>query len=272
MLNSYFFIPGDKQKFLAKIDIIESDYIVIDLEDAVALENKNEAFDLVMSLIPNESHFVRIPFFDKCYSEEQLVKLLQHFEGRIVVPKLRELSELKQIMELVPQPDLRMIILVENPICFINLPDILNRYSSYIQGVGFGSHDFCSITGIKHTFENLSHYKRQLVLYTKAFNVDYIDGVDLDLKDFTQFKNECVFAFEIGSSGKFLIHPSQIEALKSVKFITDAEMEQLKAVYEKIKNIPEDSIEVYTINDKVYEKPHILRIKYLMEKVQRNTN
>ncbi|RZL47524.1 MAG: hypothetical protein EOP00_11705 [Pedobacter sp.] len=269
MLDTYFFIPGDKEKFINKIDSLDADYIVIDLEDAVSLQNKEGAFELTMSVVPQKNHFVRIPFFDKCYSEELLIKLLQHFEGRIVVPKLREQSELKQISELLPQLDLRMIILVENPICFINLPDILKVYSSHIQGVGFGSHDFCSITGIKHTLENLSHYKRQLVLYTKAFNVDYIDGVDLDLKDFTQFKNECVFAFEIGSNGKFLIHPSQIEVLKNVKFITDAEMEQLKAVYEKVKNIPEDSIEVYTINEKVYEKPHIIRIKYLMEKLQK---
>ena len=272
MLDSYFFVPGDKEKFINKIDSLKTDYIIIDLEDAVALQNKEKAFDLAMAITPKDNCFVRIPFFENCYSEQKLIQLIKHFKGRIVLPKLRETKELIQIQDLVPELSLSIIALVENPFCFINLPDILNRYSSYIQGVGFGSHDFCSITGIKHTFENLSHYKRQLVLYTKAFNVDYIDGVDLDLKDFTQFKNECVFAFEIGSSGKFLIHPSQIEALKSVKFITDAEMEQLKAVYEKIKNIPEDSIEVYTINDKVYEKPHILRIKYLMEKVQRNTN
>jgi citrate lyase beta subunit len=267
MLDTYFFVPGDKQKFLNKIDTLISDFIVIDLEDSVAFQNKNEAAHLVLSIIPKKNYFVRIPFFENIYSEVQLIKLIKHFEGRIAIPKLKEKTEILQIKSLVPEIDLKMIVLVENPYCFISLPEILKYFSTQIHGVGFGSHDFCSITGIKHTCENLDSYKRQLILYTKAFNVDYIDGVDLDLSDFSQFRKECIFAFETGSSGKFLIHPKQIDELRSVKYMTDTEKEELKVVYEQVKNIPKDSIEVYTINGKVYEKPHILRIKSLMNKI-----
>ena len=270
MLDSYFFIPGDKEKFINKIDTLNADYVIIDLEDAVSLQNKQDAFDLVMSIIPQKKQFVRIPFFDNCYSEEQLIRLINHFEGRIVIPKLKEAHELKEIKDLVPEIVVEIIVLVENPFCFINLPEILKIHSDQIKAIGFGSHDFCSSTGIKHTFENLSHYKRQLILFAKAYDVEFIDGVDLDLKDFSQFRAECIFAFEIGSSGKFLIHPRQLDELKSVKYMSDEELEQLLAVYNKVKNIPDDSLEVYTINGKVYEKPHILRLKYLMQKM--NTN
>lgn len=271
MLDSYFFVPGDKQKYLNKIDSLETDYVVIDLEDAVALHNKSKAFDLVMSTMPAENCFVRIPFFENCYSKKQLIKLILHFNGRIVVPKLRENKELIQLQNLVPQLCLNIIILVENPYCFINLPEILKSSNSQIKSIGFGSHDFCSITGIKHTLDNLAHYKRQLILFAKAYNIDFIDGVDLNLSDFTQFREECIFAFEIGSSGKFLIHPLQIEELKKVKYLTEPEIEELKLVYEKVKHIPEDSIEVYNINGKVFEKPHIIRIKHLMDKIHKSS-
>ena len=115
-------------------------------------------------------------------------------------------------------------------------------------------------------------YKRQLILYTKAFDVDYIDGVDLNLKDFTQLRKECLFAFEIGASGKFLIHPLQIKELKSVEYLSEIELEEMNIVYQKVKDIPDDSIEVYTINGKVYEKPHIQRIKLLINKMQKLNN
>ncbi|GHC58382.1 HpcH/HpaI aldolase/citrate lyase family protein [Ulvibacter litoralis] len=268
MLDTYFFIPGDKQKYLDKIDVVKSDYIVIDLEDAVALKNKNEALELVLGLSLQPNCFVRIPFFENCYSNEQVAKLIQHFEGRIAVPKLSEKAEITQIKNLVPEIDLNMIILVENPLCIINLVEIMKSFSSQIHGIGFGTHDFCSITGMKHTSENLDNYKRQLLLYAKAFNVNYIDGVDLDLKDFTQFKKECVFAFEMGASGKFLIHPKQIEKLREVAYLSDAELDELHSVYEIIKDIPDNMIEVYTIGGKVYEKPHIMRIKKVMRKIQ----
>lgn len=270
MLDSYFFIPGDKEKFINKIDTLKANYIIIDLEDAVSLQNKQTAFELVTTVIPKSNHYVRIPFFENCYSELQLIKLIEHFEGRIVVPKLREVNELGKIKDLIPKTVLSIIVLIENPFCFINLPEILKIYAKEIKAIGFGSHDFCSETGIKHSFENLSHYKRQLILYAKAYNVEFIDGVDLNLTDFSHFRAECIFAFEIGAGGKFLIHPKQLEELKNVKYLSDADFQQLLSVYDKIKNIPDNSIEVYTINGKVYEKPHILRIKYLMQRVSNN--
>lgn len=271
MLETYFFVPGDKKKYLDKIESLKADNIVIDLEDAVALQNKKKAFDLVLEIKPKKNFFVRIPFFDgSCYTEEQIVKLIQHFEGRIVVPKLKEVSELLRVEKYVSALHLKIIILIEDPYGFINLQEILKSSSKNIHAVGFGSHDFCSITGLKHTTEHLAHYKRQLILYTRAFNVNYIDGVDLNLDDFEKFKEECVFAFEIGARGKFLIHPKQIEELKNAKYLADFELKELKSVYDKVKNIPDDAIEVYTINGKVYEKPHIIRIKFLMSQILNN--
>lgn len=267
MLETYFFIPGDKEKYLEKMVSLKSDYMIIDLEDAVATQNKSKAFNLVLGVSPKENYFVRIPFFDGSYTEEEIIKLIQHFEGRIVIPKLKEVSELLKVEKYAPNLHLKLIILIEDPYGFINLQEILKSFSKKIHGVGFGSHDFCSITGMKHTTENMAHYKRQLILYTKAYGVDYIDGVDMNLHDFTQFKEECIFTFEIGGRGKFLIHPQQIEELRSAEYLSEEEMKRMKIVYEKVKNIPDGALEVYTINGEVYEKPHIERIKYLMSKI-----
>lgn len=265
MLDSYFFIPG-KEKYLDKLKTLKSEYYVIDLEDAISTQDKAKAFELILSYSIDEHFFVRIPFFDKSYTEQQIIKLINHFDGRIVLPKLKDSTDVRWITSMVSKIDFEMIVLVENPQCFINLQDICKEFSSQIRAIGFGSHDFCSLTGIKHTNENLIQYKRQLVLIAKAFDIDFIDGVDLDLNNFTHFIKECTDAFEMGANGKFLIHPKQLEELKNIRFFSENEWEELKVVYEKIKEIPDDSIDVYTINGKVYEKPHIARIKYLMNK------
>lgn len=272
MLDSYFFIPGDKPKFLEKITDIKSDYIIIDLEDSVSSQNKNEALNLVLSLNPRENHFVRVPFFDNSYTKEQQKQIIFHFNGQIVLPKFKNESQIEDLLEITGRSiKLKMILLVENPIGFLNLPEILKKFHSQIHGVGFGSHDFCSITGMKHTLENLAHYKRQLILYTKAYNVAYIDGVDLNLNNFEQFRNECLFAFDIGAEGKFIIHPSQLyEMTTNVSFMSEEELVELKKVYDRVKDIPEEQIDVITIDGKIYEKPHISRVRFLVDKI--NTN
>ena len=269
MLDSYFFIPGDKPNYLSKIDKVNADYIVIDLEDAVSINNKQSAIELVLALTFNKNMFLRIPFFDKCYTNEQLKSLILKFEGQIVLPKIISIEDISKVISLSEGNPLKMIVLIENPTSLIATEEILKTFSNQIHAIGFGSHDFCSITGIKHTLEHLAHYKRLLILYAKAFNVAFLDGVDLNLKNFDQFRKECVFAFESGADGKFIIHPLQLEELQKVDFMKEEEINQLKAVYEKIKNVPINDVDVFKIDGKVYEKPHLVRIKWLMEKMQK---
>lgn len=269
MIDSYFFIPGDKPNNLSKIDKVNADYIVIDLEDAVSINNKQVAIELVLALTFNKNMFLRIPFFDDCYANEELKSLIKKFHGQVVLPKINAIEDINKVILLADGIPLKMIVLIENARSFIATEEILKTFSSQIHAIGFGSQDFCSITGIKHTLEHLAQYKRQLIVYAKAFNVAFIDGVDLNLKNFGQFKKECVFAFESGADGKFMIHPLQLDELQKVDFMSEEEINQLKFVYEKVKDIPLNDIEVYTIEGKVYEKPHIIRIKYLMEKIDR---
>lgn len=272
MIDSYFFIPGDKPNYLNKIDTINADYIVIDLEDAVSINNKQLAIELVLALTFNQNMFVRVPFFDECYSKSQLKALINKFEGQVVLPKINTFDDINKVISISETTELKMIVLIENPTSFLATPEILKMFSNQIHAIGFGSHDFCSITGIKHTLEHLKHYKRQLILSAKAYNVNFLDGVDLDLKNFDQFKKECVFAFEAGADGKFIIHPLQLEELRKVDYMTNEEINQLKLVYEKIKDVSMNDIDVFTIDGKVYEKPHVKRIKYLIEKIQKKYN
>lgn len=273
MLDSYFFIPGDKSKYLEKIDLLTADYIVIDLEDSVAQNNKQVGFEMVRSLTFKKNFFLRIPLFDSSYSKIQIQELITQFEGQIVLPKINSSKDVRQVVEWAEGKPLHMIVLIENPSSFIATKKILKKYSTQIQAVGFGTHDFCSLTGIKHSLDYLAHYKRELIVLCKAYQVDYLDGVDLNLQDLSTFKTECLFAFQAGATGKFLIHPKQLEAFHQIDYLTPAEIQLLQKVYSHVKDIPKDAIEVYTIDGTVYEKPHILRIKKLMEKIQHsNTN
>ncbi len=268
MLDSYFFIPGNKPKYLEKINSIQADYIVIDLEDAVSVNAKQIAFDMVLNLEIANNHFIRIPLLDHSFSSDQIQMIARKFQGRIVVPKISHEEHITGIVDIVGDiAELKMIFLVEHPLAFINLPSILQKHHHLFFGIGFGSHDFCSTSGIKHTLENLEFYKRQLILYSKAYQIAFIDGVDLDLMNFDSFERECLFAFENGASGKFLIHPKQLEKIKAVPYFSEKELIEMNRIYAQIKDIDEKDIEVYTIDGKVYEKPHINRIKSILQRI-----
>lgn len=271
MIDSYFFVPGDKLKYLNKINDIDADYFVIDLEEAVSTSNKQNAFNNIINFEIKQNTFIRIPFNEDSFSKSQLITLISKFEGRIVTPKISSSKDIDYIVSLSEKPiTFKIIILVENPKCFLNIWDIINKHSDHIYAIGFGSHDFCTAMGMKHNFEHLNQYKKQLILVAKALNIFYIDGVDLNIRDLSTFEKECKYAFEAGADGKFLIHPDQLNKIKEIHFLSDQEIEGMRELLRKKSLVTENEVDLIEVDGKVYEKPHFMRIEKLISKLNRN--
>ena len=270
MLDSYLLIPGDKTRFLKKIGELKPDYFVIDLEESVSNNNKLRALDELKELNVGQNTFVRIPFKDKVYSKDQLIFIINKFKGRIVLPKVNEPKDVKSLISLHKFTfPLKLIFLVENPTCFVNLSEIIKENIHHTHAIGFGSHDFCSIMGIKHDLEHLSFYRNQLILLAKAFGIDYIDGVDMNIRDLSEFEKECVFAFDSGADGKFIIHPDQLEKMYNIDYLSMDEINKMKEIHRRASEINKGEIDIIEFEGKVYEKPHLARIEKLLTKLNR---
>lgn len=270
MLDRYFFIPADNPKFLQKMQDLHSDYFVIDLEESVSLKNKKLAIDNIKSIEVLENYFVRIPIFDNTLEKDQIRFVINKFKGNLIIPKLRTVEEFEILLKLIGvNLSLRIIVLVENPVCLFNLNKLLEKHSNKLHGIGFGSHDFCMEMGIKHDLANLSFYRNKLILLAKVFGINYIDGVDLDMNDLTNFRNECIYSFETGADGKFLIHPKQLEEIDNITYFTENELKEMYEVYRKASSIEFSSFDIIEYNGKYYEKPHILKIEKNIKKIER---
>ena len=86
-------VPGSSEKMLGKASETEADEIVIDLEDAVAPNAKEEARDLVCEFLaddplPHKSVAVRINALDTAWGEADVAQLAQrageHIDSLVV--------------------------------------------------------------------------------------------------------------------------------------------------------------------------------------------
>ena len=263
-------VPGDNPRFLEKTKKLNADYFVIDLEESVSRNNKLRALDNLKNYKVSANTFVRIPFKEGVYNEEHLSFLFEKFEGRIALPKVTGPEDLANLVESYQgSMAFKFIILVENPQCVVNLPDILKDYAQYIHGIGFGSHDFCANMGMKHSLEHLAFYRNQLILLSRAHGVDYIDGVDVNIRDLSTFSEECLFAFNAGAEGKFLIHPDQLAKMYGIAYMTEEELADMTEVHQMALKISDQDIDIIEYKGQVYEKPHLARISKLMQKLER---
>ena len=64
----------------------------------------------------------------------------------------------------------------------------------------------------------------------------------------------------MGFTGKFIIHPKQIELIKGIQYYSTLEVAEAKSIYKKILEIQKGKVAVVRLNGKIYEKPHINKI------------
>lgn len=268
MLESYFFIPGDKQKFIQKAKVLDADYFVFDLEESVSKNNKINAFNNLNALNIEENYYIRIPVFGNDYTKNQSIELINKFHGKIVIPKITDLSQIEWLINLSKwEFKFTLILLIEDPIGYYNIASILEHHNSHIKAIGFGTHDFCATMGMKHNEEQLNPYKKQLILLAKVNNIQYIDGVNTIISDSINFVKEAKYAFEAGANGKFIIHPNHLTALNNLELYSTDEINRMKFVYDKYISVGKNKMDIFTIDGTVYEKPHIMKIKKILDRL-----
>ncbi len=273
MLKSYFFIPANSSKFISKIDSLASDYFILDMEDAISDNETELAFHNLETITIQENYYVRPRVFSSKNGQLDLSimeKLLINGFSNFVIPKISEGSELAAIKDCIVSSsktdinDIRVILLVENPKCLLNINNIIESNILNIVGLTLGSHDYTNVMGMKHTHENLN-FSRHLILNTaKANNIEAIDIASMNIYDL-EFGEECKSAFQMGYESKFILHPTQLKILKSAEYYSPNEVEEAKLVYSKILNMGSKDFSLVKINGKVFEKAHINRINNIIE-------
>src|SRR5699024_9608353 len=103
MYRSLLFIPGNKPKWMDSISTLAADAVILDLEDSVPYNEKNNARKNVVDALSglegrfSPNIFVRINRFKNKFNDEDLEKVLHPNLTGIVIPKVYEPEEINQL-------------------------------------------------------------------------------------------------------------------------------------------------------------------------------
>lgn len=254
--KTWLFVPA-KEKFLKKFEKIEADYIILDLEDSLKMEQKEEGLVLTSEILQrygkDRSIYVRINSGDRMKME---LKTLCGFDFTgFMIPKFENADMLKEIPDYINGKEI--IALIETVKGVIEIPQI--AASSFVQKLAFGAEDFCRELGFG-TGEEASYFPRnQLVLYGSYYQKYVLDGVCLDVHNMDVFQKSYEKTKRLGFHGKLLIHPNQVKAVR--EYNEGQDVERLKYIVSTFKRSEEG---VLFIDGEFYEKPLIDKIeKYL---------
>lgn len=265
MFKSYFFIPANKKRFLEKVEKMEGiDYRVFDLEDSVLESDLEKSIDLLLNINIKKTDWLRIPLFKNS---------IRRILGRgikinnYVIPKFEGYDDIRRITDdiLSVNPNAKFILLLENAKSYIELEKILLEFNKYIHGISLGIHDFTFETGMKNDYMFLRNIRMNIMILAKAYSIEPIDVVSMYLNNEKALKEEIFDGFECGYHSKFLIHPFQLEVLKSISFYTEEQVDEYKKVLSYYQEKIKGKEALFFYKGRVYEKMHIEEIEKIVK-------
>lgn len=248
--RSLLFVPSEERR-LTKIGQTNADAYIIDLEDSISTEDKDNALQRTIFFLRSckaDNLFVRIN--KDRYNIE--LDALRSFNVGIMLPKFeseRDYLEAKEELK-----NHNVIALIETPRALLNADTIAGI--QWISALAFGAEDFTDAANIANDVSTLATPKQMLVLAAKANHKKVFDTPCFFIHNDETLNDELHQAVNLGFDGKLAIHPRQVDRINKAFQLNDPKyIKHVIEVYESFGNV------VCDIDGRVYEKLHIERLK-----------
>lgn len=267
MMNyrSILFIPGNNPGMLQNADILGADALFVDLEDAVALGEKDTARTLVKEYLntfkPETDIFVRINPSDSPYFYRDLESLKDEDIKGILLPKA-SIESMKKLDSFIEENnlDFEIIALIETAMGLENSFQILKQ-SQRIVGMFLGAEDLTLDLGAKRTKDSkeIDYARSRIIAVSKAMGVQAIDTPFTDTEDISGLRKDVYYAKDLGMTGKAVISPRHVKIVNDLFSPSDADIEYAHRVVEGVKSANEKGLGAFSIEGKMIDKPIIMR-------------
>jgi (S)-citramalyl-CoA lyase len=237
-LKSWLFTPATKADRFGRAAEVHADALIIDLEDAVALLDKQKARTAALQYLEQPAQG-RLPCALRINAPvtrtgiEDLHSLLESSAAPdyIILPKCDSPAFIRMVRTLLDQAakDTEIIALIESAKAVEALPDIVG---SEVRPVAlmFGAADMEADLGAKTGWEPLLFVRSRIVQVAASAGIVAVDSPFFDIADLEGLKKETTAARDLGFHGKAAIHPKQISVINDVFVPSDEEVAKARQI------------------------------------------
>lgn len=248
-IRSLLFVPGDREALILKALSSQADAVIIDLEDAVAPENKPFARQVTRAVLDGADRhgkavFVRLNAYDTGLTVGDAASVLGGRPWGVVLPKAGgadvqrlsdQLEALEEREDLAPGVTRVLTVATETAAATLALsrPVPVDR----LWGMLWGGEDLSAQLGAManrdaagaYTFPY--QYARAQNLYAaNALGVTAVDAVFTDFKDPAGLEAETLQGLRDGFTAKAAIHPAQVEVINRVLTPSETQLDWARQV------------------------------------------
>jgi len=276
--RSILFVSPLSVRHLEKAPSAGADAIQLDLEDAIAPEQKENARAAledavgglrkagVLSIIVRINQPWRLAF-------EDIDCAVKAGVDAITLPKVETVGRVETADQIISEFELKhgvrhgqtkLLLLIESAYALSRLEPLICA-SKRVCAITLGPEDFALNMGGSPTVAANSWANLQILCAARAMNVTPLGfpGTIADFKNEQAFRAQIVIAKEIGFAGGAAIHPKQIAILNEVFSPSAADIEDAKRIVAAAEASPEGAI---ALDGKMIDAPIIARAQAILER------
>lgn len=242
--RTYLFAPGNHPRKVEKCLTVGADAVVLDLEDAVANDQKVATRDALIEALKQPRPcraYVRVNSFETPWCFDDLLSVVGPRLDGIVLPKTESAAQIIAVDWVLNQLERRhqltegsidLMPIVETAKGLAQINEICQA-GTRVRRLAFGAGDLHLDLNLRWEPDerSLADTRARLVLASRAAELEPpIDTVVLQIKDHDRFELSARNGLEMGFQGKLCIHPDQVAPANRIFSPSKAEIAHARDV------------------------------------------
>jgi len=274
------FVPGNNPGMMSDAHIYGSDALMFDLEDSVAMAEKDAARLLVYHALKTIHYgdcekVVRVNPLTTPFGKTDIEAMVAAGVEVIRLPKTecaQDICDTEYEIERaekkfgVPVGSTRMMAAIEGALGVVNAYAIATA-SKRLIAIALGAEDYCANLKTTRSLEGSELFlaRSSIVVAARAAGVDAIDTVFSDVNDEEQLIRETKAVKQLGFDGKSVINPRQIKPVHRVFAPTAKEIQKAVRILNASREAEARGSGVVSLNGKMVDRPVVLRAERCIE-------
>jgi malyl-CoA/(S)-citramalyl-CoA lyase len=299
-------VPGSNPGFMEKAAKGDADVVFLDLEDAVAPDEKEQARKQVIEALheldwSGKTVSVRINGLDTHYMYRDVVDVMEQAGDKldlIMIPKAGTASDIYAVDMLVNQIEqakaykkrIGFEMIIETALGMQNVHEIAAA-STRNESLHFGVADYAASTQARTIniggpnpdysvltdpaddgsrsvhWGDMWHYAvARMVVAARANGLRAIDGPFGDIKDFDGYQAQARRSAVLGCEGKWAIHPSQVDVGNMVFSPSEEEVTRAKRVISAMEDAKKEGRGAVTLDGRLIDLASIRQAEVMVRK------
>jgi malyl-CoA/(S)-citramalyl-CoA lyase len=301
-------VPGSSPKLFAKAAASQADVVFLDLEDAVAPDDKAQARKNIIKALNDidwgtKTLSVRINGLDTHYMYRDVVDVIEQAGERldlIMIPKVGTAADVYAVDMLVSQVEdavgrkkkIGFELIIETSLGMANVNEIAAA-SNRNESLHFGVADYAASTRARTTsiggpnplygvltdkegeaprdyhWGDMWHYAvARMVVAARANGLRPIDGPFGDFSDPDGFRAQADRSAVLGCEGKWAIHPSQIGLANEVNSPSKAEIDKAKRILQAMRQAQKEGKGAVSLDGRLIDIASIKQAEVMVKKAR----